>query len=129
MPTRFSYAKVAPSSFALTPAEILMATDGELKAYMSMKKFATYRKSKEWDKTRPERLRELKEAIAKRSGAAGGILDTAGAEPELGRKKRKGKKERAKAKDGAEVPAGQLISEEGNPGPKRKRRKKSKVGE
>ncbi|KAF8891880.1 KRI1-like family C-terminal-domain-containing protein [Infundibulicybe gibba] len=46
MPTRFKYVPVQPQSFALSPVEILMATDQELNEYMSVKKYAPYRKAR-----------------------------------------------------------------------------------
>ncbi|KAF8627768.1 hypothetical protein AX17_006133 [Amanita inopinata Kibby_2008] len=105
IPTRFRYVPVKPESFALTPVEVLMATDQELNEYMSIKKYAPYRQGLKWDNQRNEKLRELKEKIAERmgrSGAAGALMDggeagsgTGGVKPG---KKRKGKKERMKAK-------------------------------
>lgn len=69
LPTRFKYTTVAPSSFALDPVEILMATDKELNEYMSIKRFAPYKKNKKgtWDKSRNENLMELRKAISSRT--------------------------------------------------------------
>jgi protein KRI1 len=104
MPTRFKYTPVQPQSFALTPAEILMATDTELNQYLSVKKYAPYRKENNWDRGRVDRLKDLKQTVTERShrmGMSGGgsYQDVDGE-----RKKRKGKKERLKMKavaDGA----------------------------
>lgn len=101
MPTRFKYTPVQPQSFALTPAEILMATDAELNQYLSVKKYAPYRKDNKWDKTRVDRLKDLKQSVAERSsGAYGadGIRNFIANGDQS--KKRKGKKERQKMKAG-----------------------------
>ena len=102
MKTRFRYAPVKPESFALTPVEILMATDQELNQYVSIRKYAPYRRDAQWDNSRNEKLRELKKQIAERMGRAGmdagdGEADrhARGSKPA---KKRKGRKERMKAK-------------------------------
>jgi len=92
MPTRFKYAPVKPQAFALTPAEILMATDAELNQYLSVKRYAPYRKEIRWDATRNERLKELKQKVAERAPTA---VD---GNEERPAKKRKGKKERQRAK-------------------------------
>lgn len=103
MPTRFKYAKVQPQNFALTPAEILMATDVELNEYMSVKKYAPYRKEAKWDSTRNDRLRELKTKVKERSGSFGGFRESGAGQVagEAPVKKRKGKKERMKMKGDA----------------------------
>ena len=104
MPTRFRYTPVKPEAFTLTPVEILMATDKELNEYVSIKKYAPYRKDFSWDKDRNVKLRELKQRIAGRTGRAGMDAgddgDVGGAKPP---KKRKGRKERMKAKAAAEA--------------------------
>ncbi|KAK0459472.1 KRI1-like family C-terminal-domain-containing protein [Desarmillaria tabescens] len=96
MPTRFKYTPVQAQNFALTPAEILMATDAELNEYMGVKKYAPYRKDNTWDAKRGEKLKELKNKIAARSSAGASLLDA-----EKPAKKRKGKKERMRSKAGA----------------------------
>jgi protein KRI1 len=103
MPTRFKYTPVQPQSFALTPVEILMATDTELNQYLSVKKYAPYRKENNWDKGRVDRLKDLKQTVAERSrgmGMSGGgsYQDVNGERA----KKRKGKKERLKMKAAAD---------------------------
>lgn len=128
MPTRFKYATVAPSAFALTPAEILLANDKELNAYVSMKKLAPYRKTKEWDQKRAERLKELKAAIAARrwGGQDMRATDTVIEEPVV--KKRKGRKERAKLREVvSEAPTsskGELITSSEEPAKKKRKRNK-----
>jgi protein KRI1 len=47
LPTRFRYHKVKPSNFGLTPVEILLADDKDLNEYVSLKKFAPYRRPDE----------------------------------------------------------------------------------
>lgn len=71
--------------------------------YLSVKKYAPYRKDNNWDKTRGDRLKELKQSVAERSKGAHGV--GVGADSASGRdvngervKKRKGKKERMKMK-------------------------------
>lgn len=69
-----------------------MANDKDLNQYMGIKKYAPYRKGGNWDKQRPERLKELREKmIVKR---AKGNDEDGGAQM----KKRKGKKERQRLK-------------------------------
>ncbi|KAF9974529.1 KRRI-Interacting protein 1 [Actinomortierella ambigua] len=43
-PTRFKYSKVKPTAYGLTPVEILLADDKDLNEYVSLKKFAPYRR-------------------------------------------------------------------------------------
>lgn len=68
MPTRFKYAKVAPTSFNLTPAEILLATDTELNSYVSLRKLAPYRQGDDSSKAgkNKKRLKELRDALKNR---------------------------------------------------------------
>ena len=99
MPTRFKYAKTAPQTFGLSAVEILMATDAELNQYMGIKKYAPYRKNTQnWDKNRATRLKDLRTKIATRRSAVDGGDAAATANLEKPGKKRKGKKERMKAK-------------------------------
>ncbi|KAF4598798.1 hypothetical protein EYR38_007206 [Pleurotus pulmonarius] len=102
LPTRFKYTPIQPEAFALTPAEILMATDAELNEFMSIKKYAPYRTGpKRWDNTRNEKLKELRRKIAERTGTsfAESARDSrTGGTGERAVKKRKGKKERMKLK-------------------------------
>jgi protein KRI1 len=93
MPTRFKYTTTAPQTFALTPAEILMATDKDLNRYVSVKRYAPYRAEK-WDHNRGERLTEFREKLKERVGATGTSHRSEDAAP----KKRLGKKERQKMK-------------------------------
>lgn len=98
MPTRFHYTSVAPETFSLTPAEILLAKDSELNEYMSVKKYAPYRANNKagWDHSRVERLRDFKGKVKERMGDL--VVDP-GQDGQV-KKKRKGKKERMKAKVG-----------------------------
>jgi protein KRI1 len=68
--TRFKYTKSAPVSYGLTPAEILMATDEELNALISVKHYAPYRRGGLGLQGRGfgRRLR-LKDRVGSRSGA------------------------------------------------------------
>ena len=105
IPTRFNYAQVQPSSFALSPVEILLATDAELNQYMGIKKIAPYRDKKRegWDHSRNARLTEFKDKVKGRKWGSrtydgeGEPGPSADAKP----KKRKGKKERMKQKAAA----------------------------
>lgn len=106
MPTRFKYTKVQPQAYALSPVEILLATDAELNQYMGIKKYAPYRKdSSNWDKNRAGRLTELKEKLAQRRSKMGGNVDIPDVLSDKPVKKRKGKKERMKNK-AATMPEG-----------------------
>ena len=96
MPTRFNYASVTPQSYSLTPAEILLATDAELNEFMGIKRIAPYRKEGRWDVKRADRLKELKAKLRDRSWAPG-QTDLDGVDGSK-LKKRKGKKERQRAK-------------------------------
>ncbi|KAI0250084.1 KRI1-like family-domain-containing protein [Lactifluus subvellereus] len=115
MPTRFRYTPVANTSFALTPAEILLADDKDLNEYVGLRKLAPYRNRHDtWDAKRAERLREFKKKVSARvGGGVGGIIGAelvVDGDGERRAKKRKGKKERmrekaARAPDGAEMSA------------------------
>jgi protein KRI1 len=104
MPTRFQYTAVLPDHFSLTPAEILMATDGELNQYMSIKRIAPYKNKAARDKDRVAKMKALKETINGRTWGGVPVEELSwnenGANGRDGKpaKKRKGKKERLKAK-------------------------------
>ncbi|KAF8510488.1 KRI1-like family C-terminal-domain-containing protein [Gautieria morchelliformis] len=119
MPTRFNYTAVAPQSYALTPAEIMLATDAELNEYMGIKRIAPYRKDGRWDVKRADRLKELKSKLKGRSWVPG----QADAEEMDGKKskKRKGKKERQRAKAVGEGEEDSKTSEELPPAKKRRK--------
>jgi protein KRI1 len=138
--TRFRYVPVQPQNYALTPVEILLATDQELNNYVSVKKYAPYRQDKgdrhRWNKKDQEKLHELKSIIKNRSGNTFGTSSMGGgqASGDGGEKskKRKGKKERMKAKvavgqpeEVSEVPANDqtisVVDEETTSFKKRKR--------
>jgi protein KRI1 len=95
IPTRFKYIASAPQTFGLTAAEILMADDRDLNQYMGVKKYAPYRKGANWDKQRPERLKDFRDKLNTKKANGNGE----GGEVPV--KKRKGKKERQKAKAAA----------------------------
>ena len=72
-----------------------MADDKDLNQYMGIKKYAPYRKGGNWDRQRPERLKELRDKLNDRKA------NRNGEDGEVQVKKRKGKKERQKAKAAA----------------------------
>lgn len=141
MPTRFKYARTAPSSFGLTPVEILLATDAELNAIASVKHIAPYRQGGLGmaGKGLGKRVRELKDELRARKwgeenlnqgqsqankGAGARARDSGwprkgGEGSSEGKRpgKRMGKKERMKAKAAAGV-VGETSAE--NAGEKRK---------
>lgn len=69
-----------------------MADDKDLNQYMGIKKYAPYRKGANWDKQRPERLKDFREKQAFRRAKGDGESG------EVQVKKRKGKKERQREK-------------------------------
>lgn len=69
-----------------------MADDKDLNQYMGIKKYAPYRKGGKWDQQRPERLKEFKDKLNFKKANGDGE------DPEARMKKRKGKKERQRAK-------------------------------
>ncbi|GJJ08425.1 hypothetical protein Clacol_002641 [Clathrus columnatus] len=96
IPTRFSYTQVAPQNYELTPAEILVATDAELNEYMGLKRLAPYRKDRRnYDVQRVERLKVLKAKLKSRQQNVDNGIDVENEKPF---RKRKGKKERQRAK-------------------------------
>jgi protein KRI1 len=143
MPTRFTYTAVPSDHFSLTPVEILMATDGELNQYMSIKRIAPYKNKAAWDKDKAAKLKALKETINGRTWGGVPVDELSwnenGANGGDGRpaKKRKGKKERLKAKKMAESQSQEegmdqhhspgvtkhIEDEEGVARPRKKRRK------
>jgi len=133
MPTRFKYVPVQPQAYALTPAEILMATDQELNEYMSVKKYAPYRQDKNnRNKKTQEKLHELKAKIGERAGTSFMDGSRGQGRGEAGQekvKKRKGKKERMKLKavngdaDGAaDAEMGELMANRGGKSSKKRKR-------
>ena len=61
MPTRFSYRKVEPNSYGLSPEEVLYSRDTTLKQFVSLKKMAPYREDDEYrpDTRKRRRFREM----------------------------------------------------------------------
>lgn len=111
-----------------------MATDKELNQYVSIKKFAPYRKNKgNWDKDRNEKLKELKAALAHRTWdgmpveqlTEGRHSTRADGVGEGKKKKRMGKKERMKLKSAAAAAVAEEervdVQEEERPKKKRKK--------
>ncbi|GAA5887721.1 hypothetical protein JCM5296_004469 [Sporobolomyces johnsonii] len=90
--TRFRYAKVAPSSFNLTPEEILLATDAELNAFMSLKKLAPYRQgdADAHAAKQKKKLQELRAVLRNRKW--GEEVDEDKAQEELERRKERKRK-------------------------------------
>jgi protein KRI1 len=78
-----------------------MATDAELNQYMSVKKYAPYRKDLKWDPARGDRLKQLKQQISERNGPGMNMDEEGTGSGGRQGKKRKGKKERMKMKTGA----------------------------
>lgn len=69
LPTRFKYTQVEPETYGLSASDILMLTDKELNAYVSLKKLAPYRHgqgSGDKRKTQGKKLRDLKGATKDR---------------------------------------------------------------
>ncbi|KIJ66021.1 hypothetical protein HYDPIDRAFT_110144 [Hydnomerulius pinastri MD-312] len=117
MPTRFHYTKTTPDTYALSPAEVLLATDAELNTYVGLKKMAPYRVDQDgkmkrnWDPTRNQRLKEFRDTLRARVGSkydgawslgpSGDRRHRTTGEAGTDKKKRVGKKERAKLKAAA----------------------------
>ncbi|GAA6001833.1 hypothetical protein JCM10207_002341 [Rhodosporidiobolus poonsookiae] len=126
--TRFRYAKVQPTSFNLSAEEILLATDAELNAFMSLKKMAPYRQDsaawqrKQADKQR-KKLKELRDVLRRRKWGEEVDEDEAKAQLEKRKEKKRKWKAQAEAKDGGE--AGGEGEGAGEPAKKRKRAGKS----
>ncbi|KAH6910281.1 KRI1-like family C-terminal-domain-containing protein [Coprinopsis sp. MPI-PUGE-AT-0042] len=112
MPTRFKYVPIPTQTYSLDPVEILLADDKDLNEYMSIKKYAPYRKEKgdraRWDPKQKEKLQEFKNKVRERevrffgssvSGDGRGEVHERGEGGEKPKKKRKGKKERMKMKE------------------------------
>lgn len=124
LPTRFKYAKSAPQTFGLSPAEILMATDAELNSFIGMKHLAPYRHGGLGAAGREhgKKLRDLKTRIARRKWGEEFDADADAKADERKRdagwqnrsdsapKKRKGKKERMR-----EAAAGAAGDEDARP--------------
>jgi len=77
-----------------------MATDAELNQYLSVKRYAPYRKEARWDHTRNDRLKELRQKITERSGQTDEHAESRNKK----NRKRRGKKERQAHKRNAEGP-------------------------
>ncbi|TFK74652.1 Krr1-domain-containing protein [Pluteus cervinus] len=121
MPTRFKYVPVPSQTFSLSASDILTATDQELNEYMSIKKYAPYRKESSWNQKRSDKLKDFKDKLNERLHASGwdlgggegsGTRDGGGEDAK--KKKRKGKKERMKLKgitegEGEGVEAGTTV--------------------
>ncbi|KAI0300435.1 KRI1-like family C-terminal-domain-containing protein [Multifurca ochricompacta] len=138
MPTRFRYVPTTKASYALTPAELLLADDKDLNEYLSLKKLAPYRKAREtWDAKRGERLREFKRKVSVRVAETGAdpTAEWHAMESERRSKKRKGRKERIREKAARAPEEAQVMDSEeecdhedivgsGQPVKKKRRRQK-----
>ncbi|CAE6502586.1 unnamed protein product [Rhizoctonia solani] len=129
MPTHFRYARVEPSTYGLTPVEILNATDAELNTYMGLKRIAPYRKDK-FDYRRPEKLKEFRNTLVARGASDNRGVEGSGQSEERV-KKRKGKKERQKEKAKSAMEEtmkqeAQTQQEEGEAKSKKRKRKHKK---
>jgi protein KRI1 len=114
LPTRFKYTSVPNDTFGLDPVEILRATDAELNSYVGLRQFAPYKEGKKrWDNSRNERLQEFRGALAARGVDARPSKRQRddGVDGEQPVKRRKGKKERMKAK-AAQAAKGEVEAEE-----------------
>ncbi|CUA71677.1 Protein kri1 [Schizosaccharomyces pombe 972h-] [Rhizoctonia solani] len=132
MPTHFRYARVEPSTYGLTPVEIFNATDAELNTYMGLKQIVPYRKDR-FDYRRPEKLKELRNALGARAVSNQWGAEASGQSGERA-KKRKGKKERQKEKAQAAMEKvikqeAQAQQGEGEPNIKKRKRKHKQGGE
>ncbi|BGP21708.1 KRR1 interacting protein 1 [Rhodotorula toruloides] len=129
--TRFKYAKVPAQSFNLTPEEILLATDAELNAFMSLKKMAPYRQdSAPWQAKQAQKqrkkLKELREVLRNRKW--GEEVDEEQAKIQLEKRKEKKRRytERKEAREAGENGVGDgLRGADGEPAKKKKRAGKS----
>ena len=129
--TRFKYTTSAPTNFGLTPVEILLATDAELNALVSVKHIAPYRSGGmgAGGKGFGKKVRELREGLKQRRwgeeyvppredtdhgysrrGEGAGHAAGEGESREARKGKRKGKKERMRERaavvEGAEAVGG-----------------------
>ncbi len=81
MPTRFHYMPVEPTSYGLTPAEILLADDADLNTYVGLKKIAPYRRNgkkvsknkngEPWDPRGQKNCGELREKLQEKQKKLG----------------------------------------------------------
>ncbi|GAA5908312.1 KRI1 family protein [Sporobolomyces salmoneus] len=122
--TRFKYTKVAPSSFNLTPEEILLATDAELNAFMSLKKIAPYRMSEADQAKQRKKLKELRDALKNRKW--GDEVDETKALEELERRKEKKRKWKSEGKEKDATGANAVAVTAGGDGGGEERPKKKK---
>ena len=119
--TRFKYVKSAPSTFGLTPAEILLATDAELNELVSVKALAPYRRGGlgRAGYGLGRRVRDLKARLQGRKW---------GEEPEPESKKKAAKKAGGGEGGGANaIPLGKGKSAEGRPGKRLGRKEREKL--
>lgn len=76
MPTRFKYHKVKKLDPKISTEEILLATDKELKQYLSMKKLAPYREKN--PKIEKKKKKQFEEQLKERLKEEGFVLDDEG---------------------------------------------------
>lgn len=127
MPTRFHYTSSAASSllnpagsdadpFALSPAEILMATDAELNEYEALRKIAPYRQQGGKDGSnnkKRKKLKELRKRLANRAWGEELPEDDGDAGYHAADYTRKRKRDDQPAANGAPGPTGAAASSEG----------------
>lgn len=118
--TRFKYVKSAPSTFGLTPAEILLATDAELNELVSVKALAPYRRGGlgRAGYGLGRRVRDLKDRLRGRKW---------GEEPEPEQKKGKQGKKGGEGGGANAIPLGKSKSSEGRPGKRLGRKERERL--
>jgi protein KRI1 len=124
-PTRFRYRETSPTTFGLTPRDILLASDTQLNSFAGLKKIATFRDAERKKKDRKHlskkaRLRQWRlETFGNEEGPKGGFETLVGEEDVHEERKGKGRGE-SKAGEDTNVNEG---------GKKRKRKQKKRKAE
>ena len=100
-PTRFKYTQVAPSTFGLTPEEILLADDEDLKGVVSLKRLQPYKDGRKKPSDLNVRLKEFRRRFHQQQHKQGEEEER----EEKSKTKRMGKKERQRRKEASEKAA------------------------